>query len=267
MMNDFKNRIRNMLKRPKEEEKGYNYSDLEVRQNVTSGDIAFYRRESVKGVDPYTAKRRAINIEDESDVVEYTVNCLPGGRVAFGKYISEYDSQNYKFYDFMNILYHIYGKVPFLDRKFTRDELLKILQEIREKTEEMRYEYLYEIKYKDSFKGRREFKGAKYFGGYIEENAKSEKFELIDSGDIHAKIVGDEYDERLIIMIRDKTIETGSFINGHFIAYNPNLLSPFEIKEISSSPISRMYDQPKFTLVALREIVREYERGEEGRYE
>lgn len=264
MMNDFKKRIRYIFKRPEEEEKGYDYTDLEIRQNLTSGDIAIYTREEFKGDQPYTAKRRATNIEDETDVIEYSLQGLPGGRVTFGGYIGEYNKEENKLYSFRDVWYKLFGEsLSESSKKFTEEELIEILPKIKDGIGQAKFWRMYEIKYKDGFKGKKEFDGSKYFADYIDENDK-EKFEQIGNHGISDQIVEKELNS-IIIKVGEKEIDTEYFVIEEII-YTNN--SEFEIKLLCNPGRSRIYDPVKFTPNALKKIIAEREkaeRNEEGR--
>lgn len=264
MMNDFKKRIRYIFQRPEEEEKRYGCDDIEVRYNTTWGETAIYTRESLEGDQPYTAKIRATNIEDETDVIEYSLQGLPGGRVTFGGYIGEYNKEENKLYSFRDVCYKLFGEsLSKSSKKFTKKELIEMLPNIKKTMGQAKFWRMYEIKYKDEFKGKKEFDGSKYFADYIDENDE-EKFEQIGKQENSNQIVGKELNS-IIIKVGEKEIDTEHFVMGEIIYANN---SDFEIKILCNPGRSRIYDPVKFTPNALKKIIAEHEkaeRNEEGR--
>lgn len=186
-MNDFVKKLRELAK-PKKKLDYYKYSDIEVR---------VYRDETEEGVNRkvgiYTNKtidkkeceviKRATNIEDERDFFEYKYIWLPGGRTGFGGYLypKNLDRSKMDTYRFSDLYYKIFGEEIPSNRRFTIDELKGLLQTFKAELDNLKYQSIYEVKYKDSYKGPRAFNGSKYFAGVIEEHAR--RFEQINGND------------------------------------------------------------------------------------
>lgn len=231
-MNSFKERIKAMVKtREKKEElneKRYDYRDIKVVEYTKDGNIFICEIESL-GYD-YSEFRRKIganDIESGEQVAEYVLQGLPAGRVCFGGYTDKQCNTGKVVYSFIDVWYKIYGKYLESDKKFTKDELLALSSEIKEKFKDTRYRYVYSIKSKG--------KDIKYLTQYLNrKNSKVNMFEIID----------------------DQYILTDSYIMDINIP-------EFEIKEIKSVGSSRVYSTANFTKEACTQIIQEYERGKQ----
>lgn len=145
----------------------YKLKNLEIRINEKSGDIVIYKRARYE---EYTRRLMPVergimtikNIEDEEDVAQYVIK-----HVRFGPTWHEFteDSPNYregyKSYRLKDALYFILGEELDDNETYTLDELLKYKSQMAEHLKDEKFDTLYMISYKDSYKGERKFKGYK----------------------------------------------------------------------------------------------------------
>lgn len=269
-MNNFIKELRDLTKK----EKTYTSSEIEVRvkdniNNKSSKELFIYLREEESDPNLYehpTARIKATNIEDSEDFIEYRLHGMPGGRAGFGGYIypKGLDKNQMKFYSFNDFWYASFGEIISYQRKFTIDELKGILQIFRARMEDAKYQCLYEVKYKDSFDGIRDFKGSKYFGGTMQ--GETRQFDQIE-GEDNIKLeesftIYDTISDINIKIGQGDLIKLGECYGGTRTESSDD--SPFELINVYSVfKKSRVYDEPYFTKDALSKIVkkREKERG------
>lgn len=261
-MNKLSQRLRAMFgtedesKKPKE--KTYKSRDINIVENTKDGSIYVCILELLGKAETWVGLLRANNVEDGAKIVDYRLQGLPGGRTCFGGYTDEKDKYEKMLYSFSDVWYKIHGEPLSPNREFTKSELLGMVQEIREKLKEAKYMYLYSIKYKDSFP-EKSFQGTKYFGAYTgEEDRKI--FEAIDN-DLGIQAFGDANDARLIITMGGKKIDAKSNLMYDRVLSDEG--SPFEIEQIETIGVSRVFNKAKYTPDACRQIIRNYERKQD----
>ncbi len=264
-MNEFIIKLRNIRKNnavePIENKRIYDSNRLNVVENKTNGQIAIYAIDLLKEKQSNTTKVKLTNIGDEKDIIEYILLNLPNGRVRFNGFINS-DKNNYKLYGFNDIWYKIYGIK--IDRKttFSKEELLIVEKEIKEKIKERKYSCIYAIKYKDSFKGGREFQGPKYFGSYSIEDGLNEEFESIDSNMI---VKANKQAGTLVFWLNGNEIYSNKSVKYGTVKPDITLSEeePFEIELIDVKGINHIYDKMGFTFDACKQIIKDYAKSKE----
>lgn len=233
-------------------EKRYDYYDIKVRQNIINGDISIYTKEVLES-DRRITKERITNIENEEDIVDFRLLELPGGRPKLEGYINKEDGENHVLYGFHDIWYKVYGESLSVDRKFTKEELLEIAQDIREKMKQAKFEQLYVVKYKDSYEGKKEFNGSRYFAAYSTGEGQR-VFEQIKDEDSSASTVDNN---KLLIKVGKNEIDTN-----HTVYYTDvrDRGSDFKVELLCTRGRSRVFCMAKYTPDALIRIIEEYER-------
>ncbi|MCI8353227.1 MAG: hypothetical protein HFJ58_06620 [Clostridia bacterium] len=260
---EFQKRLKDMC-RPKQKserakEKIYDYGDLKIVENIITGDISICEVEAL-GYDRTEFRRKigANDIENGEQVAEYVLQGLLAGRVCFGGYTDKTCNSGKRIYSFLDVWYKIYGKPLEENRKFTKEELLRISREIKEKFKDTKYNYIYSITCKDINNRQNEFEGTKYFGGYLKENEEMQKFEMLDDDSLCVETVGRNEEGNLIIKIGNQEIQTDGYVLGSSTTKSED--STFEIKLIDSIGISRVFSKAKFTKEACKQIIEDYEK-------
>ncbi len=260
---EFQKKIKEMCK-PKQKdeatkEKMYTNRDINVVKNIFSGDIYVCTVESL-GSDTtnYRTKVGANDIENGIPVTEYILQGLPAGRVCFGGYTDKPYNSGKRIYGFSDVWYKIYGKPLEANRKFTKEQLLEISQEIKEKFKNTKYNSIYSITCRNIDNSQNEFEGTKYFGGYLEKDEEIQSFEMLDGDNLCIETVERNEEGDLIIKIGNQTIQTNGYVLNSSIINTKD--SVFEIKLIDSSGISRVFSKAKFTKEACMKIIEDYEK-------
>lgn len=218
----------------KKSEKPYKYGALAVKRNIITDEISVYYSE-IAYSDMYKAFIKAVNIENEDDVLWYKIINLPGGRVAFGGFLDNYNVEENIFYSFTDTCYKLLGKTLDSDAKLSKNDILRIKERFQERIGKAKYNSLYEINYKKQYVGERVFEGRKYFVTY--SNGDESVLESF----------GDESPIKLdygIIYSRKDT--------------------PFQKKEIAELGRSRLFQLCQYTPNALKQIIKDYERQKSG---
>lgn len=259
-MNEFKERIRAMCKSKEKsevtEEKMYECWEIIIVEDTIDGNTCICTKEVLKSDKAYTKKISANNVENGEQIVEYRINALPAGRACFGGYTDKECNKDKRIYDFADVWYKIYGKPLKTGRKFTESELIAISQEIKNKLKDAKFTYIYSIKCKDTINAKDKFEGVKYFGGYLEQEQRTEIFEMIDDDDI--KIASDNTEQGVTITIGGQKIHTKSSVLSNSIIASQE--SEFEIILITSIGTSRVYSKARYTREACKQIVKDYEK-------
>lgn len=297
-MNVFKKNLMDSVK----DKKTYEASELQViihrertliNRKKRDGVIGIYaKKEHNEGysLDAHEAVIRATNVMDENDFIDYRLIALPAGRAAFGGYLypKNLDRSKISSYSFLEFWYSIFGERISLDRRFTVDELKGFLRIFKSKMEQTKYQCLYELKYKDSFEGKREFEGSKYFVGILDGNIRifenikgDETIKLQELGTFLKKgdfsklnnailnslpskmkkqILAEATVANIGVRIGKKKFEivAKSYNSG---GLDNNTDSPFELINLCTvTNSSRLYDEPYFTKDAFCKIVEEIEK-------
>lgn len=263
-MNNFKEKIKDMSK---SKEKTYNCRDLRIIEDTKDGNIFICETEFLGLIEEHIGKMGANNIEDGTQVVEYTITEGPAGRTVFGEYTDNECNKEKLLYRFDDVWYKTRGRHLSLDQQLTRSELLNLKQVIQEKLKEGKYDCIYSIKCKNLQHKRAQFKGAKYFGAYLEDE-ETVAFEMINDDSVELKKDGTD----LLIRIADEEIVVKGYYASSIEAKIEQFEeSNFEIEKIEGMRFNRKslngYNQARFTKEACENIIRAYEKGKitEGR--
>lgn len=267
-MNNFVRNLRNIAIKVEK----YNCSDIEIRtfENEGRTDLSIYTRETNNDYHfgEFKVAKRATNIENKDDFIDYCLIGLPGGRTGWGGYLypKNLDLSKMKFYSFRQFCHSFFGEELPYNKKITIDELKGLLQIFRSKIGMAKYQCLYEIKYKDSFDGKRIFKGSKYFAGLLEGNIMM--FEQINGQDgaitleesipTEKRYISSEVERDLNIKLGDETINLGTSFNHDYFESNDD--GPFELIKLVVTKNGSIYNAPYFTRDALSKIVELRER-------
>lgn len=229
-MNLFKIILREEAKE-KKSEKPYRCGDFEVKRNTITDEISVYNRE-IYSSDMYKKIIKAVNIENEDDVLWYKIINLPGGRVAFGGFLDNYNVEENIFYSFTDTCYKLLGKTLDSDAKLSKNDILRIKERFQERIGKAKYNSLYEINYKKQYVGERVFEGRKYFVTY----SNGDEYVLESFGD--ESPIKLDYD--IIYSRKD---------------------NPFQIKVIAELGRSRLFHKCKYTRQTLTQIIKKHEKA------
>lgn len=264
-MNNFKEKIKDMSK---SKEKTYNCRNLRLIEDRKDGNIFICKTEFLGLIEEHIGKMGANNIEDGTQVVEYTITEGPAGRTVFGEYTDNECNKEKLLYRFDDVWYKTRGRHLSLDQQLTRSELLNLKKEIGKKLKEGKFDCIYSIKCKDAIPKKVKFEGTKYFATYIEDEG-TVTFEMINDDSIELKKDGTD----LLIRIANEEI----VVKGYYASSIEARIEQFEesnfgIEEIEGMKFSNVknlngYNQAKFTKEACENIIRTYEKGKitEGR--
>lgn len=167
--------------------KKYTYEDINMREDKETGKLELYiqetlsrSKEKVRGWSTARYKKRDINVRNRRDKIYYTFLVSPSGHFYTREYYDYDQERRYgKIYSVLSVLQQILGvsRQQAYNMQFTKEELIELIEKINQEKEEAIYQFVDNLKYSDSYNGRKTLEGLHIAVGYRYVQ-NSEKFYL-----------------------------------------------------------------------------------------